>query len=213
MVSAFLIYAGLTKLAIVAAGTAAMILGYKLLRSGDAYAGTDLKASVEGRTGKAALSITNTTSGVVLVFFGFATIGLMIFRSPPMLDQQIVAEDGTGMSVLLRGDDRWTDSIAGMIRRGQGIARSTEGVGSSESIQYYREALGSLGYAANEIAWSYLQNEHLDDALAVAELAVALNPEDPYARDTLAEVLEKLGRDGEARHHRSRGAGITPESR
>ena len=52
---------------------------------------------------------------------------------------------------------------------------------------------------ANNVAWVAAVNKsHLDDALALAEQAVYVEPESAIYRDTLAEVLYQRGRHGEA---------------
>jgi tetratricopeptide (TPR) repeat protein len=62
----------------------------------------------------------------------------------------------------------------------------------NEAERYYRHAIGedpALGDAHNNLAWLYYtRREHLEEARALAEKAVSLDPSQPQYRDTLDKI-------------------------
>jgi len=107
--------------------------------------------------------------------------------APP---QQFVAEvnvRGSGRSSL----STFEDAVA----RAESFdhERKTE-----KAIGAYQQAFSSLATPLNQLAWDYLKQGRVVDALAPAKLATDLNPDEPDFVDTFARALARAGRCDEA---------------
>lgn len=186
--AAFLIYAGLYRLGVIAAGTCSLVLGARLLMARRGSERVDTSLAVEA--GGQKLSMTTTASGTVFVCFGFLIIAVMVVRGEPELDRTSSSANGSEPrteTTILRGPAR--HSIGAKI--GEAIVLAETGQETAATARF-EEALGVLSLAANEVAVAYYQELRDEEALRLAELAVALSPRDAANRDTLNRVLARM---------------------
>ena len=205
----FLVYAIVFKLAVIATGIVAMLLGYWLINASARNVENSEKegVSVKLKAGAASLFIRNTTSGVVFALFGMIIISVMVWRGSPQLEHTSAKDPNASTTVVRGGDAKETEpSLADMIREGTALLQD----GDAQAVGKYQEALSLLSRAANVRAYHYQQENRLSNAQALAELAVTLDPNDADAQDTLAQVLIALGRDSEALTHAEAAAQLDP---
>jgi hypothetical protein len=102
LAAGFLIYATLFRLAIIAAGVFAIVLGYKLFVRG---------VMPEGRTegeldaGQIRLTVKNAAPGTCFALFGAAMVGVMLIQGNPELLFDRTASDGGAEHITLRGEE------------------------------------------------------------------------------------------------------------
>ena len=93
-----------------------------------------------------------------------------------------------------QGDEQAQFNLGNMYGQGRGVEQDYE-----TALEWYRKAAGQ-GFedAYNQLAWTYHLMGKYEEALPWAEKAVAAFPDDANVIDTLAMVLQGLGRYDEA---------------
>lgn len=196
--AAFLIYAGLFRLAIVAAGALSIWLGYRLFTTMTSHAGAGAGSGTdaEARIGDARVSLRRAAPGTCFAAFGAAVIAVMLAKDMPALSQREAEGAGTvERSMAMKGaPDR-----AGGARRAfaqdmaRADARLRDGDNAGAASAYARALrhpelpLGAAARTFNQLAWlHHLDGDHAT-AVALARIAVGLTPENPAYLDTLAQ--------------------------
>jgi len=117
--------------------------------------------------------------------------------------------EGPGESVVkrlgLRGGD--SDSLKAMTQQGDYYMGSEE---TDRAIAAYREAVTAMAAPMNHLAWLYLQQGKVEEALPLSRLAVQLLSDEANFLDTLAEILLSTGEKQEASRHMKRVVPLDP---
>ncbi len=205
--SGFFLYAAVFRLAVIAAGTASIVLGYRLFTGG---IGTE-SANHEGATfdAKAAgltFALKNAAPGTFFALFGVIIISVMVVQGNPELTMKplrnapSVAPSVAGLSdssvLTLRGSSpaavgKFDDAVT------RGLDYDEKG-DTTNAVAAYEEAMTVVATPMNQLAWDYLQQGKAESGLPLARLAVQLCPSKAPFVDTLAEILFKEGDREEA---------------
>ena len=205
----FLIYAVLFRLAVIAAGMVAVVLGYKLFVRG--VMGGEGGAKINAEAGQIKLTLDNAGPGLGFALFGAFIIGIMLSQGNPQLalnDIKLLIKDSQQLDgslseaqiggILLKGgnNDKSNEALQRFNQAfDEGLQKQRAG-DTEAAIKAYTKALSesevSLGKAAaalNELAWSYRTQHRIDEALALARIATVADQENAAAFDTLALIL------------------------
>jgi len=220
LLTSFLIYATLFRLAVIAAGALIIVLGYRLFLQGLA-SGDETDASLEG--GGFKLALKNAAPGTSFALFGAVLISVMVIQGSPELDinnaAPVTAAGPAGLqqsagSLRLRGDDSPAVVPPAQTEVGEqlhalsaaaseqllqaGIQRELQ-EDFSGALEAYLLALSMpvrpmphLANPLNQMAWVYHQQAEPDLALPLALLAHQINPSSIVVMDTLARVYVQL---------------------
>jgi tetratricopeptide (TPR) repeat protein len=200
--AAFLVYAGLFRLAIVAVGALSIWLGYRLfctMTSGPAATGgTDAEAKV----GDVHLSLRGAAPGTCFAVFGAVIVSIMLAKGMPEFNQREgTGTDGGERSIVLKGTPAGDGVAAPSSAFTQSLARADallrDGNNAEAAAAYARALtnphipLGEAARAFNQLAWlQHLAGKH-DAAVALARVAVGLDPGNADYLDTLARAEAK----------------------
>lgn len=210
----FLTYATIFRLAVIAAGTVSIILGYYLFVHGLRSEGN---TNATGKVGDFTLTLKNVAPGTCFALFGAVIISVIVVQGSPEFAIQelqrmggLNAPEVIGKTTFLKGSrgaksagDYETFEL--LIEQANRYNRKGN---RDEAIAAYMNALAipevTLARAAqafNELAWAYEKRGKSSEALPLARLAVNVDPQTSAFRDTLALVLLKLGESKEAMEH------------
>jgi tetratricopeptide (TPR) repeat protein len=202
MAYANLIYLGLYRLAIIAAGLTSIVLGYLLFVKGVfPYAdstGSGFDASIAGTT----FSLQNAAPGSLFALFGIIVTTVMIVRSPPEVSFEAGNRRGGGDSQTAEaenehfsGSEKWTFKSA---------TRPGSQAGDLDNQS-------KLAAVLNNLAWDFHDRERSLDAQAAARLAVHFEPQLPDYLDTLAEILYHDKQYNGALKYKEQAANLDPK--
>jgi tetratricopeptide (TPR) repeat protein len=199
--TSFLIYATLFRLAIIAAGTASIFLGYRLFRAGFLTEGKAGGTTVEAHFVGQKFLLKNAAPGTAFALFGVIIVGVMVAQGNPELTVKSLASVPEGSSrgeseVMLRGEgpappSKFEEAVA----RGLEYDKQKDHV---NAVSAYEDALKGLATPLNQLAWNYYQLGNVQEAVPLARLAVQFCPRQAAYADTLSEVLAKQGQTDEA---------------
>lgn len=180
--TAFLIYASLFRLAVIAAGVISIILGFRLFVRGVMPEGA---TDAEAQAGDIKLTVKNAAPGTCFAMFGALIIVVMVWQGIPELK---------GTKTLDRTGERTEFSL-----RGQ------ESGDVKAAISAYASALSnasrSLGDAVEPLtglASVYRQQKRFDEALAYVRLAHQIRPNAAAPLVVIAQIERDRGRLDEA---------------
>lgn len=218
--AAFILYLLLYRLAVVAAGVVAIVLGARLLRSGlEAQQETELGVSLPGYR----VTLRRLAPGTCFALFGASLIVAMVVTGGPEMTWTLVrgevAQLDSGQSAApapepvstraelrLRGAD--AESLRRLTARGVELERRGDRAGAADA---YRRAVDAMAAPMNHLAWLYQEDGQLDLAAPLAEMAVRLAPQEASYLDTLAEVRWQQGDRRGALELLERAAALEPE--
>ncbi len=210
---AFIIYLILYRLAIIAVGAVSITLGYRLFCKGigsrseeEKKPGAKTRSEAESRIKLPGMEfmLKSAAPGTFFAIFGVVIISAMIVSGAPEMTMEIIktplklqddSYDIKGASiqeieiVKLRGEP------AEYAKRLESAENYYDNGQHSKAAKDYREALKIACYPMNALAWIYFNSneDRMDEALRLSEMAVRYNPGNPNYRDTLAEILYKKG--------------------
>jgi tetratricopeptide (TPR) repeat protein len=214
LTSQFLIYVTAFRLAIIAAGTVSMVLGYKLFIRG-IYPGGSAENSIDVRAIGSGFTLKNVAPGTCFAIFGVALITAMLIQGSPQFTYQMMqkAADAntstTSTTLEMRGSGT-QNAYAALVEKGLAYEQAGD---PSHAAEAYRQALDGLATPMNQLAWLYYQQSKTEQALPLARMAVQIDPENPKILDTLAEVLAQHGDRAEAVKWMERAADLDPQYR
>jgi Tetratricopeptide repeat len=199
LTSQFIVYVTVFRLAIIAAGVASMVMGYRLFirgifPAGGADSSIDVKALGSGFTLK------NTAPGTCFAIFGVVLIVAMLIQGSPQFTAEMIQKaagaDAPTMSskLELRGAQT-QDAFDALVEKGVAYEKAGD---TSHAAEAYQQALAGLAVPMNQLAWLYYQQSKTEQALPLARMAAQIDPENPAVLDTLAEVLARHGDRAEA---------------
>ncbi|MEM7224594.1 MAG: tetratricopeptide repeat protein [Pseudomonadota bacterium] len=216
----FLIYAGVFRLAVIAVGVVAIVLGYRLF----------VRASiVKGRTeagleiAKFKLNLKNAAPGTCFAAFGAGIVLAMLIEGSPSLTmetaQGVAANEQAraAQTIRLKGDGQaqlpadlaqHLGATAGQVRDGD-----LSGAMASYSALLRTPGLSAAeaGLALEPMARIALQREDMAQAETLARLAVQFTDGAPQPLDTLARILIARGEPAEAVALAKRAAASSPD--
>ncbi len=217
LTTGFLVYATLYRLAIVAAGALAILLGYRLFLHGtipEKMAGTlGTQASVEG--GGFKFSIGNAAPGTCFAVFGAALIVAMVIQGNPELISNrggvSTATDGTD-EIRIKGLTATTPETADTLRSADSLIGQKN---TSAELDSYRQILSSPAASAGDVADAamgithiYLAQDRPLEALTLARLAVQIDAADPHKLDALAAAARASNQPKESAAAEARAAAL-----
>ena len=198
VVVGFLVYAALFRLAIIATGVAAIVLGYKLfLRGVMGEGGTNVNAEA----GQIKLTLDNAGPGGVFALFGAGIIIVMLSQGSPELLMRNVeqfnasqSKTGTGrlvtqeMQMKSGNHNEVPQRFEQILNEGKRLQQAGD---IEAAITAYNKALSEseAPFILNELAWIYREQQRLDEALVLARAATTIDQKDPKCFDTLALIL------------------------
>ncbi len=188
----FILYAAAFRLAIIAAGTLFLFLGYRLFVLGVMPAeGTQLT----GEAGKVRLTVTNAAPGTCFALFGAGLIGLMIWNGNP---EYLRTEEAGRTETRLRGgapEGRFDlESLMNDPRDDQTLVRTIAGRLDDPSR--------TLGAAADDmlsLAAIYHRAGRDDEAIPLVRLVYGLRGDESPVLDLMIRVEAARGETGTAR--------------
>ncbi len=201
IVVGFLVYAALFRLAIIATGVAAIVLGYKLFLRGVMGEG---RTNVNAEAWQIKLTLDNAGPGLVFALFGAIIIMVMLFQGSPELLMKKVKEfnatatlqSTTGtegqiteeMQVKSGNRNEVTQRFKKILNEGKRLQQAGD---MEAAITAYNKALSEseAPFMLNELAWIYREQQRLDEALVLARAATTVDQQDPKCFDTLALIL------------------------
>jgi tetratricopeptide (TPR) repeat protein len=184
---AFLVYAALFRLTIIAAGFGCVFLGYRLFVLGVMpQKGSDL----EGKAGEIRLTLKNAAPGTCFTALGVLMIVVMLLQGNP---ERTISEDNTETShtrsVTMRGEDT---KVADALSRGRILEQKNE---LDKAIRTYASTLENGNLTLLEaagplraIAGVYYKQDRFDEALAYASLAYQVDPDNAAGLALLARI-------------------------
>jgi tetratricopeptide (TPR) repeat protein len=205
LVVGFLIYAMLFRLAVIAAGMVAVVLGYKLFVRG--VTGSEGGGNVGAEAGPIKLTLANAGPGLGFALFGAFIVAVMLFQGSPQLalnDIKILLKDAQQAggssaevsvgSALFKGRDKGAPSdglqrFKQMLQEGKQLQQAGD---MKAAIQVYNKVLSESDspFILNELALIYREENLLDEAQALAHAAALVDQKDPSkCFDTLALIL------------------------
>jgi tetratricopeptide (TPR) repeat protein len=193
---AFLLYASVYRLAVIAAGVCFVYFGYKLFSQNARVRKSEESISVKSEA--LSIALKNLAPGTAFSLFGSVVISLMIWQGGPSLMLETL-QKATG-SV----DEKPTFPTRLTLRSENGSndlksALELENGGKTEqAIAAYTRLLEQQAAPMNNLAWLLLKTKKTHEALALAALASQLSPFKPEYLDTYAEALCRVGKPSEA---------------
>lgn len=208
--TAFILYAAIFRLALLAIGGLSIVLGYKLLgrRSrGGASAGSSI---IEVRT--LGLTMRNAAPGTIFCVMGWVVVGAVFTQGRPEIIlqslRQTSATDTTlSQSLTMRGG---TSALEAATLDAMEFERDNK---VSEAISSYERALDAFAKPANNLAWLYLKVGRISDSLPLSTVAIQIRPTNTTYLDTYARALCLSERRDEAIRVLDRIAQIDPSRR
>ncbi len=216
--SAFILYLILFRIAIIAAGTVSIILGYKLFckgigSDGNSKNGTDADVKIAGTS----IKLKNAAPGTCFALFGVVIISIMFITGGPELTLKTLKDtakkefDSGSMTaegqieLMMRGDGK--DALSMATKEGLFYEEKKDTI---KAIAAYEAAISLMAGPMNNLAWLYLEEGRIEDSLSLSQIAVQLTPNNANHLDTRAEVLFKSGNYVEALKVMEKAAGLDP---
>jgi tetratricopeptide (TPR) repeat protein len=196
ILSTYVIYLAVFRLAIIAAGIVGIILGYRLFAKG-VFPNVDPNPSTDGQNVTAEIagakfSLRNAAPGTCFALFGVIIIAAMFATGGPEITLELLEKGG--MKANLRGND--LEEIQSHSKQAIEYLKQGDHRQARETVI---EALQALAPRMNDFAWVLLQTApELPQANMLAELATTAEPQNPNFLHTLAEIQFKNGRKQEA---------------
>lgn len=199
----FLLYATFFRLAIIAAGTVSIVLGYRLFTNGiqtdrEISRETTFDAKIAGQ----GFALKNAAPGTFFALFGVIIISVMLVQGSPELTLKtlsavpgVASSPDSNVLTLRGGAPPGVGKFEGAIERGLEYDRNRD---TTNAIAAYEEAMTVVATPMNQLAWDYLQQGKAESALPLSRLAVQFCPGKAAFLDTLAEILFKEGEHEEA---------------
>jgi tetratricopeptide (TPR) repeat protein len=232
LITGFLIYALLFRLAIIITGLVSIILGYRLFACNvSTSASLGNESNVHAQYGKTKLILSNVGSGTAFALFGASIIIAMLWKGSP----ELLFEDVTRMQGSARGGEsvaRAPENQLNFIMKGNGNDTPSEHLhrfkarirdalqiqDTQAAIEMYSNILSEsneipLGEAVallNNLALLYRKQNRVIEAVALARVATTVNQKNPEYFDTLALILLDQGSYGEAEQAANVAVGLDP---
>ncbi len=214
--SEFLLYATVFRLAIIAAGTVCIVLGYRLFTTGmQTDRETSRETTFDANVAGLVFALKNAAPGTFFALFGAVVISVMLVQGNPELTLKTLSNEPHGASppdsnvlTLRGGAPAGVGRFDGAVEKGLAYDRNGD---SANAIASYEEAMKTVATPMNQLAWDYLQQGKAEDALPLARLAVQLCPGKATFLDTLAEILIKKGERDEALKWMAKAAALDPK--
>ncbi len=217
--SAFIIYLVLFRIAIIAAGTVSIILGYKLFCKGigpddNSKKGTDADVKIAGTS----IKLKNAAPGTCFALFGVVIISTMFITGGPGLTLKTLKDTAKKdfasgpmttegqFEVMLRGNGK--DALSAATRQGLFYEEKKD---TTKAIAAYEEAVSLIAVPMNNLAWLYLKEGRIEDSISLSQIAVQLTPNNTNHLDTRAEALFKSGNYTEALQVMEKAAKLDPQ--
>jgi len=201
----FFIYAVLFRLAVIAAGIVAIILGYKLFVRGVMDGGG---TNVNAQAGQIKLTLANAGPGLGFALFGAFIIGIMVIQSNPelLLKKRVNQFDDSSSKEALSGEKANQPSPPVYRNRdASDVELQVRGGDSKEKASLDKEwseldrpnlTLSEAAEPLNKIARVWLQENRIGEAVAMARLAAFYCAEKDKA-NYLALLGETLFENGD----------------
>ncbi len=214
IISSFIFYLAIFRLAMISAGIICIVLGYKLFIKGvNPASGNKAGTDLGGDIGKFKFQLKNAAPGTVFGLLGVIIIAAMYISGPPELTLENISNPETLTSqnvklnkIKMRSTD--SDSLQSAINR---AIQAQQAADTITAIREYKNAIKPAGFALNQAAWLLLAKGKQEDAYSLARTAVIVCPNDADILDTCAEILFKRGDYQLALDHAEKAAKLNPE--
>lgn len=210
---AFIIYAALFRLSVIAAGTACVYMGYRLFVLGVMPRDG---SQIDAQAGEIRLSLKNAAPGTIFALFGAVIIGLMLWQGNPQADETIktaATDAGGGTTTVTR-----TASLRGGAEFEVGLttAHALAAAGQhDDAIRAFGRLLAdptlSLDDAAGPmfgIADAMLSAGRADEAHTYASIVQTVRPESAEVYHLIARIQEARGQRQNALRAMERAASL-----
>ncbi len=208
IISVFIIYLTVFRMAIITAGVISIILGYRLfcrgiLSGNGSGKGTDVSVN----SGWFRIFLRNAAPGTCFALFGVIIISSMSVTGSPQMTIKMMREANAlssgiespesekrkTMELTMKGSDG--DTFEAIVRKGKFYEEQGD---SNKAIAEYQRALTILASPMNNLAWHYQEQGEIEKALPLSRIAVEFSPDEANFLDTLAGILYKTGEYTEA---------------
>jgi len=195
---AFLLYAGIFRLAIVATGALAIWLGFRLFATlASAPAAGAGETDAHAQVGDVRFGIKRAAPGTCFALFGAALISVMLVQGPPEFQRRDDGASGGSISIKGGAPEAGHDALDSAMAAADAHLRADR---PAQARTAYQRALtdptASLGAAAralNQLAWLAHRDGDNPRATVLAELAVGLDPTNEAYIDTLTRARHAGG--------------------
>ena len=214
--SEFLLYATFFRLAIIAAGTVSIVLGYRLFTSGiQTDRETSKEITFDAKIAGQAFLLKSAAPGTFFALFGVIIITIMLVQGNPELTlgtpravPSVANSPNSNVLTMRAGAPAGVGKFDGAVDTGLEYDRNGD---TTNAVASYEEAMMELATPMNQLAWDYLQQGKAESALPLSRLAVQLCPGRGAFLDTLAEILSKEGQRDEALKWMAKAAALDPK--
>jgi hypothetical protein len=197
-ISNYIIYLTVFRSLLILTGAMCIYLGYRLFQS-TSQSSEKMKndTSMKATIGKSKLVLKNAAPGTCFAAFGAFIIIAMIVASPPEMtfDQK---NDSSEKTIQTSGTVRGAEhhlNLYDLTQKGVDYENKND---IQNAIKAYQSAVNCIANPINYLAWQYFQQNELDKALSMANIAVQISPDNANALDTLAQIHIKKGNKIEA---------------
>ena len=198
ILSAYVIYLAVFRLAIIAAGIVGIILGYRLFTRGvfpDLYRNPSFEGqNVTAKIAGAKFTLRNAAPGTCFALFGVIIIAVMFATGGPEITLEQLEQGG--MRANLRGNE-----LEEIEFHSKQALEYLDQKDHRQAREIVIEALHTLAPKMNDFAWVLLKTApDLPQTNMLAEIAAVTEPQNPNFLHTLAEIQYQQGRKQTAIH-------------
>ena len=168
--SAFFLYAIVFRLAVIAAGTVSIVLGYRLFTRGiQTGPANSADATFNAKVAGQEFALKNAAPGTFFALFGVIIISIMVIQGLPRLtlkpltDAQRAGNSAQPGELTLRsGAPPASNKFDNAVQKGLEYDRQND---TANAVTSYEEAMTEAAAPMNQLAWDYLQQGKVEDAL------------------------------------------------
>ena len=191
ILSTYVIYLALFRLAIIASGIVGIILGYRLFTKG-VFPDVNSNPSTDGTKvtaefANARFTLRNAAPGTCFALFGVIIIAVMFAAGSPEINLELLAKGDVKATV--RGDDQ--EEIQSESARALDYLKQGDNRRARDTVL---DSLKSLAPSFNDFAWVLLKSApELPQTAMLAKIAVAADPQNPnFLGNADAEQISQL---------------------
>ncbi|MCG8688371.1 MAG: hypothetical protein MI892_26100 [Desulfobacterales bacterium] len=198
ILSSYVIYLAIIRLAIIISGIISIVLGYQLFVKG-VFPGASAKSSPDGQNIDAEIagsrfSLQNAAPGTCFAIFGVVIISLMYAGGGPELSLEMLEKNN--MKANLRGKNFEERNIQAYCEQAVKYLKQGD---HTKANQYVTMGLDEIAPQMNDFAWVLLKTApEKPQAKLLAELTTITAPQNPNFLHTLAAIQYANGEKQEA---------------
>jgi len=186
-----ILYLALVRVSIIAAGIISIVCGYRLFLTGvfQVHPKTP-PTEVSGRFSGGEFKLKTAAPGTCFALFGAGLIVAMIAMTPPEFGRSRMASVSSTGETTVAEELKMRGQATAMADIVEQAKREERAGNKAKAIQLYERSLRLIAEPMNNLAWLYHEKGRNKEALALAQLAIQLAPNEPEFTDTLKKVRD-----------------------